>query len=83
MHFGLSEIQPGQNESNAQLLTITLSVGLSLLGGSVVLWLEGGYGRSPAGVAFGASGWLLASILVGRFIPTIDVADMLVVDNTK
>lgn len=57
------------------LLTITLSVGLSLLGCSVVLWLEGGYGRCPAAVAFGASGWLFASILVGHFIPTTDVAD--------
>jgi len=54
------------------MLTIAISTGSSLLGYSVVFWLEGGYGLAPAAVAFGASGWLLVSIFVGLFIPTID-----------
>lgn len=48
-------------------ITIALSVGVSLFICSVVHWLDGGYGRAPSGIAFGAAGWILVSLLVGYF----------------
>ena len=57
------------------ILTIALSLGLSLLGCAVVFWLEGDYGRSPSAIGLGATGWLLVSVLVERFVPTTDAPE--------
>lgn len=65
------------------LMTVYFSCGVSLLGCAIVYWLEGEYGRSPAAVALGAAGWMLAGLQACRSKLYADTPDSQVLSNNS
>lgn len=51
---------------------ITALVGAALVVVAVIAWISGLYGQLPALVAFGGSGWLLASFLPTWIVGILD-----------
>lgn len=53
------------DSTKAILQWVAILIGFGLLIVSVTAYFDGGTGRLPSAIAFGASGWMLLSVVLG------------------